>query len=423
MIFTNVSKKFKLWGLIIITTLTLASLAAGATLGSSQYRELFGPPLPTWEQHHDFMAYYSAGVLTSQGHIGQIYQAAPLITIQRHIIPEPVGAAGYMPFLNPPPVALFMVVFSSLTEPAARIIWWSLNLAVILTVAWAITKTLSLTKRLIALAALTLSLPVYQTLIEGQLSILILAGSIAALGLTRAKHSAAASICLSILWLKPQLAVMVLAVLLLSRAWKPTLIFLATPAAILLVLLPFTGLSVHLTYLSFLVGVLASHFNGAGAITSSVWQGSLGMTQGLNGFFVSILGQSNLTVVNISTFLAIFTLVAPFLYLILRSVRPGLHTSSGILMLAATGSLILLVDPHLYLQDVVLLFAVLPLLRTKHRFSLMIAGVSLTNLAFVDAYVHVHLFTLGLFVVTVATFIYLILMLPKQPRPKPFYAS
>src|SRR6185369_606366 len=132
------------------------------------------------------MAYYSAGVLTSQGHIGQIYQAAPLITIQRHIIPEPVGAAGYMPFLNPPPVALFMVVFSSLTEPAARIIWWSLNLAVILTVAWAITKTLSLTKRLIALAALTLSLPVYQTLIEGQLSILILAGSIAALGLTRA---------------------------------------------------------------------------------------------------------------------------------------------------------------------------------------------------------------------------------------------
>jgi hypothetical protein len=278
-----------------------------------------------------------------------------------------------------------MSIFAQLSEPAARIIWWTINAVLIGLCAWLATTPLRPTRRIIASLAIVLSLPVYQTLIEGQLSILILAGCLAAIALFRRHHPVLASICLSALWLKPQLAVMVLGVLILSRAWKIIAGYLATPTAIFLLLLPFTGLGVHLTYLSFLVGVLASHFNGAGRLTASVWQGSLGLTQGINGFFVSIFGQSNLTIVNALTLAATASLGIPFLWLIFRGIRPGLQNSRQILMLSATGAMILLVDPHLYLQDVVLLFAVLPLLCHKHQFKLIIATVSLTNIALLDS--------------------------------------
>ncbi len=404
---STTSRKSRNLGKIIIL-LTGISLIAGLTLATSQYHELFGKTLPQSGQHHDFLAYYSAGVLSAHHHIEQIYQAAPLIEIQRRIIPQPVGAAGYMPFLNPPPVALFMSWFAGLAEPTARIIWWSLNLALMATIAWNITKNLPAFQRITGFFAFILSLPVYQTLIEGQLSILILAGCLSAITLKRHDHPNLAAISLSLVWLKPQLAVMVLGVLFLSRAWRIILGYLATPTVVFLALLPFTGFKIYLTYLGFLVGVLASHFNGAGTIAPSVWQGSLALTQGINGFFVSLFGQSNLTMVNALTLIAAAALLTPFLILIIRGTKPNIAGTRPILMLAATGAMILLIDPHLYLQDVVLIFAGLPLLPARHYFNGLIAIISLTNVALLDNITHVHLFAFILFVAIITTFIHLL---------------
>jgi len=396
--------------------LAVLVLINGLNLAISQYRELFGARLPLWLQHHDFMAYYSAGVLAATHRINQIYQSAPLIEIQRHIIANPVGAAGYMPFLNPPPVAYFMGLFAGLNEPTARIIWWSINLLIMAVCAWFLTKNIPPLSRIIAIAAIILSLPVFQALIEGQVSIIILAGILLAIELGRRRHPLAAGVALSVLWIKPQFAVIALILLALTRAWRALAAYTAAPALVFLILLPFTGGAIYATYLGFLFGVLGAHFTGAGAITPSVWSGALDTAEGLNGFFVSIFGQTNLHAVNVFTAITSVTLLIPTIWLFIGGTRPGLNSYQRAIMLAAIGSTVMLIDPHLYLQDVVFIFAALPLIRTKHTFTLAIATVILVTTPIFDSYIHFHIFTLLLFVVTMSTFTYLIVTLPPKNK-------
>ena len=64
-----------------------------------------------------------------------------------------------------------------------------------------------------------------------------------------------------------------------------------------------------------------AHFDGAGALFPSAWQGTLSLTAGLNGLFVGLWGQADTLLVDVSTLAAGAVLLTAYV-LALRRVKP-----------------------------------------------------------------------------------------------------
>ena len=72
---------------------------------------------------YDFLAYYSAGNLASNGEIGKIYDNPSLSKIQKEIIAENNESQGFMTFLNPPYIAYILAPLTMLSIGNAQIAW------------------------------------------------------------------------------------------------------------------------------------------------------------------------------------------------------------------------------------------------------------------------------------------------------------
>jgi hypothetical protein len=254
-------------------------------------------------------------------------------------------------------------------------------------------------------ALLVCTFPVYQNLIEGQLSILILAGSLLALRFIENKKPVMGGVFLSTLLIKPQLAVFVGVGLLVFRQWQVIKGMAIATLTIIGLTLPFTGVKLYSSYVHYSLGVISGHFSGAGAVAPTVWQGTLKFSAGINGIYTSFLGQSNVRWVNVLTAVTIFGLLV--LYgLAVRKVKPGLNNTQQRLMLAASVSIVMLIDPHAFAQDVVLLFILLPIiLPIRPRPTTLLAFIAFIQLIIIDQHKPIHLVSLSLLALTLGILI------------------
>ena len=354
--------------------------------------------------HHDFLAFYAAGKLVLDGQAASLYDAPALAAIQRTIIPTPVGANGYMPFINPPFAAVAFAPLAALPAQAARATWALVSLALLAIAAARIARPLPGRERVVGALLLVLSFPAYHSLAEGQWSAAMLLGGLEALEAARRGSWQLAGLALATWWLKPQLIALPLLALALDRRWGTVAWSVLGGAALTLASLPFVGLGVYGTYVGYLVQVGISHFTGAGAVARSVWQGNLATAEGLNGLLVGYLGQGSVVSVDALWGALVAGLVGLWL-VACRFQRPGFASPSGRRMLAAGIGVVLLVNPNLFVQDCVLVFLLLPALWPLAspgywRASVAVAGIAAVTL--LDQPLSSHLFTLVLLGVVVA---------------------
>ena len=341
---------------------------------------------PTLIGHHDFFAIYAAGTLIRNHQALALYDPAALTAIERHILPVPVGAAGYMAYLNPPAAAAAMAPLMYLPEPVARLIWLGINLVLGVACGVVATTGLRLRIRLLAVTMVMLSFPTFQTLAEGQWSLVLLLGALGALVLARRRHPYLSGAVLALLWLKVQLLVLALIWLLLLRRWRIVVSAIITVIVVTLLALPLTGSASNVDYLRFLGSVVVSHASGAGAVTPTAWEGGLLGMENLLGLFATVVGQEHATLVDVLTVASSIALVVYFLAATRRRWRRGEVTEfDGI----AAVALALLIDPHLYAQDCLFMVLMLSVaLRTIQRESdqamLIVACVGLMDLAVLD---------------------------------------
>ena len=304
----------------------LALLAIGGLCVTQLVAEVTSTPAVSG--HHDFLAFHAAAQLVRQGEAGRLYDAASISALERQVIAAPVGAAGYMPFINPPFAAALQAPLALATEPAARIIWLLLTVPLAALCCWAAADGLSPRLRLLATACLLATFPTFQVLVEGQWSFVMLAGCLGAFALARRGRPMAAGVCLAVLALKPPLLVPVLVALLLTRGWRTLAGPVAAVLAVGLVTLPFTGWSTQLDYAGYLVAVVGSHLDGAGAAGAAVWHGGIASMEGLNGLVAGYAGQQNVVVVDALTGAAAVAVVALW-GIAARRRRPGLGSARG----------------------------------------------------------------------------------------------
>jgi hypothetical protein len=316
----------------------------------SAIAEFVGPI--TASGHHDFFAFYAAATLVRTDQPQLLYDASVLTHLQRQIFPQPVGYAGYMPFLNPPSAAVLLSPLAALSEQSARLVWLSISLvlgaACVLVLAWGRDRRIRALTALVVVA----SFPTYQTLVEGQWSFVMLLGCLGALAAGRRGHYYLAGSALALLWLKPPVLGLVLLWLVLTRNWRTAAGMVGAVLAFTVITLPWAGVSSDVNYLGYLLSVSAAHVGGAGAAGQTAWEGALPNMEGLIGLAAAIVGQQHPFAVDAITALLVVMFVGVFAW----GMRGHwLDQPLALRYVLAAVGLAFLLNPHLYAQDCVLL--------------------------------------------------------------------
>ncbi len=379
-------------------------LVVGLGLLVGLVEELAAPMGPG--SHHDFLAFWAAGRLVLDGRPGALYEPAALTAIQRTVIPSPIGANGYMPFINPPFAAVAFAPLAALPVEVARAVWAGISLALLLGAGAWLARPLPLPQRIAAAFLVALSEPAIVSLAEGQWSAVLLVGGGAALLAARRGSWRLAGLALASWWLKPQLLVLPIVALALGRRWTP--IAWAVLGGLVLAVggLPFAGIDTYASYAAYLLQVGVSHFEGAGALAPSAWQGSLASTEGLNGLLVGAFGQGQVGAVD--ALWAVLSVALVGLWLAAAAAqRPGFDSPGSRRVLAAGVGVVLLTNPNLFTQDCTLVFLVVPILASEEsdpseRWAAIAGVAGLAALVVVDQATGLHVFTIALLVLTAA---------------------
>ncbi len=138
----NLSSKILL---VIVSSIVILT---GIYLTWNLVQEIFLKVTPALGDHHDFLAFYAAAYFILHGMVDKIFDPTAVSSFQLTIIPYKVGAAGYMPYLNPPFVAVFLSPLALLNPDTSRTLWFFLNFFLyLITLIW-LTNTLPTKKKI-----------------------------------------------------------------------------------------------------------------------------------------------------------------------------------------------------------------------------------------------------------------------------------
>jgi hypothetical protein len=189
----------------VVIAIGLLLVFAQRTLGVQGYRLASGQPL-----FGDFIAFWSAGKATLEGHVAQLHDRVFLSHIQQATIP---GIHVMAPWNSPPPFLFFVIPFALLPYGPAAVLWLILTGALYL---FAASKILPDQRALIF--AVTLPAALYHLGTE-QVGLLI-AGLNGLAFYWLDKRPRAAGALVSLLIIKPHLALAWPFLLALTRRWK-----------------------------------------------------------------------------------------------------------------------------------------------------------------------------------------------------------
>ncbi|MFN8514600.1 MAG: glycosyltransferase family 87 protein [Chloroflexia bacterium] len=134
--------------------------------------------------------------------------------------------------------------------------WTLLELLSVAAALWLLARSTPLapTARWLAIPGALAYQPLHALLLTGQSSTLVLLGLVGLYAALKADRQGWAGVALALLLIKPQLALPILLLLLLSRAWRPLLIAGAIHAALAVAVMPLLGIAWPLSYLRYLAG-------------------------------------------------------------------------------------------------------------------------------------------------------------------------
>ena len=349
----------------------------------------------------DFLNLYTGALLLGQGHGDSLYDLQLQESAQRALL-SPQAAeilrtqvqARMLPFLSPPFVALLFAPLGRVALPQAYALWLSINavllcgLVALLTVSF---SHWSRWERLLAGSAGLSFLPSYFAVWQGQVSLcLALAFALSWLAF-RGRHDGWGGLSLALLLAKPQYAAAALLYLLWQKRWRAL-----------------AGFAVGVTGLV-LLGVLAT---GPGGLSS--WLRAITQATGLGSYYgihptLMFTWSGFLTALSSQPILGAAPSV-PFLLwaglemctLLLMAMIWNRQTSEPEATLGAgfSGLLIgaILLSPHTYVQDLVLLlpagYLTWDLMRQQNH--------TLRSARWLAVLLGLHVFVLGLFLLRVA---------------------
>lgn len=191
----------------------------------------------------DYFYYYCVSHLVAIGHGHDIYSLAVLGHVERALASPVRVPHGVIPNVYPPFFALALTPLAALPYALGYCVWLVINCLCLAWSLWKLEGLLQLTgrRRVATRAAALLFLPVIVALLNGQVSIILLAAFTGCWLSLRSGHDGRAGILLALTLIKPQFALPFLLVLLIGQRWRALMSFLAGALAIALVPIPVLG--------------------------------------------------------------------------------------------------------------------------------------------------------------------------------------
>ncbi len=294
----------------------------------------------------DFLPLYVSARWIAAGRSAELYDQGVVASEIRAIVGEPTGTL--LPNLYGPQAGLAFVPLTSFSFPVAVRVWVTFSLLLYFTCVWLVWRCCpGLHKHgvMVAIAAVAFP-PVFHFFVRGQISVLVLACFVVAFLAFRSNHPWLAGVALGLLIFKPQFLVAVPLVLLLARAWVSFAGLALTAVA-----------QLGLTWMYFGSAVMRAYFDTLSHI--SRWIGA---------------AELSLAPIQMHSLRSFWTLLIPWPKLAL-----GLYLLSSLVAIAITAAVwksdspialrfsaltlaAVLVNPHLFIYDLLVLAPVMLLI-------------------------------------------------------------
>jgi hypothetical protein len=304
--------------------------------------------------NEDYIAFYAAGRLILEGRGAELYELEAVREAEHRLMGRPVGrvdGSGTLAYFNPPFVALALAPLAALPLGVAAALLGIGNAALALLASRALFQLIKprtpLTRAGLILGFLSF-FPVLWTVIHGQFSLLLVIAWLGvALSQVRGQQRLTA-ISLAVLLIKPQMVILALLVLAIRSQWRALGLFAAVAASLTGVSVVISGPAVIFKYPAFLLdstgwngdGISPERMLGFGGLAARLYE--------VNGapYVLLTSGLGALTVITLLS--AVW-------------VSRGSRPETLLPIWGATIMATLLVNPHLYIQDLTLIAAVLAL--------------------------------------------------------------
>lgn len=203
----------------------------------------------------DFPSYYAAARLVLEGHGGSLYNFGALGAMERGIIAPYHLPHGVLPYVYPPYFAIAIAPLGLTSLYPAYIIWWALNLALLLGASLLIQRRegLPFNGSVAVWLGTWTAIPTFIALLQGQVSIVLLAFIGGAVLCLERRWDIAAGVLLAGATLKPTYILPCLVVLLVRARWRAVLSFALTLAVFIAASAALFGPSIAGAYLSTLI--------------------------------------------------------------------------------------------------------------------------------------------------------------------------
>lgn len=290
-------------------------------------------------QQSDVLVYYSASHLILGGHGSAIYSFPTLKAVEASTLHSGLTVRNQAAFLYPPFVALALAPLAAVGYSSAYLLWFILNCLLLVGVLVALQRYLQLSRSgsVLLVVAGASFFPLFATLAQGQVSMLLLAVLTASFLALRSEREGWAGAFLALALIKPPYVLPFLILLLVQGRWRALASFCAAGSALAVLPMAILGTSINQGYLHLLRQAAGWHTATGGFSPQA--------NQNLAGFFQLLFAAPVATILQWGFSVAALAAVA----VIAHRRRPA------DLPFAAATVTALLVNPHVLVHDLSLL--------------------------------------------------------------------
>ncbi|MDE3096785.1 MAG: DUF2029 domain-containing protein [Chloroflexota bacterium] len=299
-----------------------------------------GPPLD------DFAVFYSAGVMVRHGQGSQIYDQRALAAQEARVYSRPDTGAPALPYFSPPAFAAVLAPLTFLPAGTAAAVFLAFSALLLALSVALLTRAsgLGYVSVWLVLGAVLANQSVLDTLFHGQLSFILVFLFTAAFASFRSGRNGLGGFLLGLLLIKPNLVFLPFALLAWKRQRAALLGFGAAAAGVAGISVLVAGPSVIWEYPAFLRAAAGwDDKNGISIVGMFGW----------NAFVRALAGPGHMTEVTLWS----LALAVPTVAAVAWSWRGAWPATAASLAVRYSALLIgvLLVNPHLYRQDMLLM--------------------------------------------------------------------
>lgn len=171
----------------------------------------------------DIRAFYTSGLMINHKITNNFYDFSTQYYWQKTVFPVP-KIQFLMPFFNPPFVALIFSPLALFSIKSAYVAFSIINIIIALVSFYLITsqiyKSSEKPKHVLSLVLIIFCFPAWITVFQGQFSFFALLGFVASWYCFKREKSMLAGFFLSLLWIRPQLILLPILLLILKKQWR-----------------------------------------------------------------------------------------------------------------------------------------------------------------------------------------------------------